>query len=46
MELRTKPYQAAVRNYFAMLLPKLAKFQASNGGPIIAFQVLFCFKRD
>ena len=33
------PFLDAVRNYYQMLMPKLAQLQIDNGGPIIAMQV-------
>jgi beta-galactosidase len=34
-----KPYLDAIRNYYHVIMPMLAKLQIDNGGPIIAMQV-------
>lgn len=41
MKVRTNyhGYQEAVSRYFKQLIPMAVKYQFSNGGPIIAFQV-------
>lgn len=41
IELRrmNEPYLAAVKNYFDVLLPKLARWQYTKGGPIILMQI-------
>lgn len=41
IELRcmNEPYLAAVKNYFDVLLPKLARLQYTAGGPIILMQI-------
>ena len=41
MQVRTQypGYTVAVERYFKQLIPKISKYQSSNGGPIIAVQV-------